>query len=157
MADAVATAGLLPSVSHERVRNIVAGPFEGLEYRDAVEHGEALDAVGVVEGGLTRVQTALGEAVALARVTDRQRPGSVFMPMHWTDSQCSQGTVNRLIAPVVDPLSGQPMFKQGRVQARAQLTVTRPLTAALVVSVALLPRAASSRASAWLAVWARTA
>ncbi|WP_223953278.1 (2Fe-2S)-binding protein, partial [Aeromonas caviae] len=50
------------------------------------------------------------------------REGEAFLPMHWTDSQCSQGAVNRLIAPVVDPLSGQPMFKQGRVQARAQLT-----------------------------------
>ncbi|WP_272951054.1 molybdopterin dinucleotide binding domain-containing protein, partial [Aeromonas caviae] len=42
------------------------------------------------------------------------REGEAFLPMHWTDSQCSQGAVNRLIAPVVDPLSGQPMFKQGR-------------------------------------------
>lgn len=42
--------------------------------------------------------------------------------MHWTDSQCSQGAVNRLIAAVVDPLSGQPMFKQGRVRAEPQPT-----------------------------------
>lgn len=67
----------------------------------------SLLALGVKEGDLVRLCNGLGEA---------------FLPMHWTDSQCSQGAVNRLIAPVVDPLSGQPMFKQGRVQARAQPT-----------------------------------
>ena len=45
------------------------------------------------------------------------------LPAHALDRQPVQpGAVNRLIAAVVDPLSGQPMFKQGRVQARAQPT-----------------------------------
>ncbi|MGX9080476.1 molybdopterin dinucleotide binding domain-containing protein, partial [Klebsiella pneumoniae] len=50
------------------------------------------------------------------------REGEAFLPMHWTDSQCSQGAVNRLLAPVTDPLSGQPMFKQARVQMAGQPT-----------------------------------
>ena len=41
-----------------------------------------------------------------------------FMPMHWSDLFTARGGVNRLVAPVVDPFSGQPQFKQSRVQVR---------------------------------------
>ena len=45
------------------------------------------------------------------------------LPAHALDRQPVQsGAVNRLIAAVVDPLSGQPMFKQGRVRAEPQPT-----------------------------------
>lgn len=82
----------------------------------------SLLALGVREGDLVRLGNDLGEALLLTGLDEGLREGEAFLPMHWTDSQCSQGAVNRLIAPVVDPLSGQPMFKQGRVQARAQPT-----------------------------------
>ncbi|QXB53119.1 nitrate reductase [Aeromonas sp. FDAARGOS 1415] len=82
----------------------------------------SLLALGVREGDLVRLGNGLGEALLLAGLDEGLREGEAFLPMHWTDSQCSQGAVNRLIPPVVDPLSGQPMFKQGRVQARAQPT-----------------------------------
>ena len=78
--------------------------------------------LGVKEGDLVRLHNELGEALLLVGLDEGLREGEAFLPMHWTDSQCSQGAVNRLIAAVVDPLSGQPMFKQGRVQARAQAT-----------------------------------
>ncbi|MCE9958203.1 molybdopterin dinucleotide binding domain-containing protein, partial [Aeromonas rivipollensis] len=82
----------------------------------------SLLALGVKEGDLVRLYNELGEALLLVGLDEGLREGEAFLPMHWTDSQCSQGAVNRLIAAVVDPLSGQPMFKQGRVQARAQAT-----------------------------------
>ncbi|MDM5121137.1 nitrate reductase [Aeromonas rivipollensis] len=82
----------------------------------------SLLALGVREGDLVRLYNELGEALLLVGLDEGLREGEAFLPMHWTDSQCSQGAVNRLIAAVVDPLSGQPMFKQGRVQVRAQAT-----------------------------------
>ncbi|UUI60101.1 nitrate reductase [Aeromonas salmonicida] len=84
----------------------------------------SLLALGAREGDLVRLYNELGEALLLVGLDEglREGEGEAFLPMHWTDSQCSQGAVNRLIAAVVDPLSGQPMFKQGRVQARAQAT-----------------------------------
>lgn len=82
----------------------------------------SLLALGAREGDLVRLYNELGEALLLVGLDEGLREGEAFLPMHWTDSQCSQGAVNRLIAAVVDPLSGQPMFKQGRVQARAQAT-----------------------------------
>ena len=67
--------------------------------------------LGLVEGRLTRVSTAQGEAVAAARVSDRQRPGSIFMPMHWSGAYAPSGQANPLVAARVDPRSGQPEFK----------------------------------------------
>jgi assimilatory nitrate reductase catalytic subunit len=75
-------------------------------------------ALGVAEGALIRVQTAQGEAVALARVSDRQRPGSVFMPMHWTAAYAPSGRANPLVAASVDPRSGQPEFKHTPARIR---------------------------------------
>ncbi|MNH10179.1 Nitrate reductase [compost metagenome] len=82
----------------------------------------SLLALGLAEGDLVRLSNGLGEARLLIGVDEGLREGEAFLPMHWTDSQCSQGAVNRLIAAVVDPLSGQPMFKQGRVMAEPQPT-----------------------------------
>ncbi|OHB31770.1 MAG: nitrate reductase [Phenylobacterium sp. RIFCSPHIGHO2_01_FULL_69_31] len=82
-------------------------------------HPADAEPLGIGEGALTRVQTARGEAVALARLTDRQRPGSVFMPMHWTEAFAPSGRANPLVGPQVDPRSGQPEFKHTPARVRA--------------------------------------
>jgi assimilatory nitrate reductase catalytic subunit len=82
-------------------------------------HPDDARPLGVADGGLTRVQTRQGEAVAVARVTDRQRQGSVFMPMHWTAAYAAQGRANTLVAPRVDARSGQPEFKHTPARVRA--------------------------------------
>ena len=76
------------------------------------------EAAGVSDGALTRVLTAGGEAVVLARVTDRQRRGDLFMPMHWTAAYAPSGRVNRLVASAVDSRSGQPEFKHTPARVR---------------------------------------
>ena len=75
-------------------------------------------AVGAVEGGLLRVRPARAEAVVVAKITDRQRPGGLFMPMHWTDAFAPSGRSSRLIAANVDPTSGQPEFKHTPARIR---------------------------------------
>ena len=75
--------------------------------------------LGIGEGALTRVQTVHGEAIVLARLTDRQRLGAVFMPMHWTEAFAPSGRANPLVAPKVDPRSGQPEFKHTPARVRA--------------------------------------
>jgi assimilatory nitrate reductase catalytic subunit len=82
-------------------------------------HPADAEALGVQDGALTRVITARGEAVALAKITDRQRPGGLFMPMHWTDAFAPSGRTNPLIAPNLDPTSGQPEFKHTPARLRA--------------------------------------
>ena len=72
-----------------------------------------LDAVaaGIDERDLVRVLTPQGESVFRAELSDGQRRGEVFVPIHWTDRQSSGGRTGLLPQPVVDPYSGQPGFK----------------------------------------------
>jgi assimilatory nitrate reductase catalytic subunit len=62
------------------------------------------------EGGFAQVATPWGHAVYRVAVTDGQRAGEIFVPMHWTDLTGS-GRTGRLMHPAVDPVSGQPGFK----------------------------------------------
>ncbi len=91
--------GLAPGLSRH-----IPEPFIEIHPADAAAHG-------ITDGRLACVETARGKAVALARVTDRQRRGSVFMPMHWTDAFAPSGRANPLVIGQVDPVSGQPEFK----------------------------------------------
>ncbi len=75
--------------------------------------------LGITEGALTRIQTLQGEAVATAQLSDRQRRGSIFMPMHWTEAFSPSGRANPLVAPRVDARSGQPEFKHTPARVRA--------------------------------------
>ncbi|MGH1558705.1 molybdopterin dinucleotide binding domain-containing protein [Caulobacter segnis] len=68
---------------------------------------------------MARVTTSRAEAVAVAKVSDRQRRGSLFAPMHWTDAFAPSGRANALVAPHVDPTSGQPEFKHTPAWVRA--------------------------------------
>jgi assimilatory nitrate reductase catalytic subunit len=81
-------------------------------------HPEDAAAAGVLEGAITRVITPRGEAVAIAHLSDRQRRGDIFLPMHWTDAFAPSAGANRLVAPQVDPRSGQPEFKHSPARVR---------------------------------------
>ena len=47
----------------------------------------------------------------MARLTDAQRRGDLFIPMHWTAAYAPSGRANPLTNPDTDPTSGQPEFK----------------------------------------------
>ncbi|WP_110649932.1 nitrate reductase [Salinicola peritrichatus] len=53
-----------------------------------------------------------------ARLAKGQRRGELFVPMHWNEAFSGQAKANGLIAPVTDPISGQPESKQGAVGLR---------------------------------------
>jgi assimilatory nitrate reductase catalytic subunit len=46
-----------------------------------------------------------------ALLSEGQRRGEVFTPIHWTDRQSTGGRTGLLSRPLVDPVSGQPGFK----------------------------------------------
>ena len=81
-------------------------------------HPDDAAPLGVTEGRLTRVTTRNGEAVVLARLSARQRPGSVFVPMHWSQAFAASGQVNPLVSAQVDARSGQPEFKHTPARVR---------------------------------------
>ena len=68
--------------------------------------------LGLVGGGLARVETPQGESVYRIVVSEGQRPGELFVPIHWTDRTSSGGRTGLLPRPLVDPVSGQPGFKR---------------------------------------------
>jgi assimilatory nitrate reductase catalytic subunit len=63
------------------------------------------------QGDLACVETDAGTAVLRVTVTTAQRPGELFVPMHWSDAFASAGPIGRTVTARVDPLSGQPELK----------------------------------------------
>ena len=110
-------------------------------------HPEDAGPLGLTEGALARVRTPHGEAVAVARLSDRQRRGSLFMPMHWTDAFAPSGRANPLVGDHVDPASGQPEFKHAPARLSAYRETWRGF---------LLTRRAFKAPGGFDLVWRRT-
>ena len=91
--------GLSPTLSQHRRE-----PLLEVHPADAV-------IAGVVDGALAQVITASGQSTFRVCVTAAQAQGQVFVPMHWTDAMASGGRGNVLPDQAVDPVSGQPGFK----------------------------------------------
>ncbi len=79
-------------------------PFVEISASDA-------DRYGAEDGGFVRVATPYGACVLRAVVTDRQPAGHIFAPIHWTDETAADARIGALVAPFVDPFSGQPESK----------------------------------------------
>ncbi|MDD4930116.1 MAG: molybdopterin-dependent oxidoreductase [Gallionella sp.] len=71
----------------------------------------ANDAHELTDGGLARLISRSGTMLARVQVSADQRPGSVFVPMHWSDAHAKSARVDALVAPITDPVSGQPESK----------------------------------------------
>jgi len=90
--------------------------------------------LGLVDGGLAQLSGQGQSLIARIKLSHKQLRGSVFMPIHWSQSNSNQGCVSKLVAPVYDPTSGQPAFKQSQisvvdwsVNSNAILVVREPL------------------------------
>lgn len=88
----------------QRLSQHLAEPFAEIHPSDARRNS-------ISDADIVRVSTVHGEVLLRALVTPRQRPGSIFVPMHWTDQFASKARVDALVAPVTDPVSGQPASK----------------------------------------------
>ncbi len=78
------------------------------------------DARGLGLGPADLVEIEAGGRTCILRAlpTDRVARGALFAPMHWTRQRSASGPVNGVVAVRVDPVSGQPALKSGRVSAR---------------------------------------
>lgn len=86
-------------------------------------HPDDAAGLGVADGGLARVATPQGDSLYRVCVTPAQRKGEIFTPIHWTDRTSSGGRTGLLPRPLVDPVSGQPGFKE--TPARLAAVATR--------------------------------
>ncbi len=78
-------------------------------------HPEDAEKYNLRDGMLARVCNGRQTITARATVTEEQRPGAVFVPMHWSGATAKNSGVNQLVGPAVDPISGQPEFKHSPV------------------------------------------
>jgi assimilatory nitrate reductase catalytic subunit len=74
-------------------------------------HPEDAAAAGLIDGGFARVTTPHGACVLKVAVDARQRAGSLFAPIHWSDATAAMARVGELVMPDTDPFSGQPEAK----------------------------------------------
>ncbi len=89
----------------------IAEPYAEMHPDDAAE-------LGVEAAELVTIESPRGAIIVRALVTDRQQCGSVFVPFHWNDATSRGARVDTLVAPVTDPVSGQPASKSSRVAVR---------------------------------------
>ncbi|MFG1181466.1 nitrate reductase [Xanthobacter versatilis] len=90
-----------------RLSQHMAEPFVEIHPDDAAQSG-------IAEASLVRLSKGPAQAIARALITNRQRRGSVFVPMHWNDQFASNARIDALVDAVTDPVSGQPALKQAR-------------------------------------------
>jgi len=65
------------------------------------------------------IESHWGSMIARVQITDSQLPGSVFVPMHWTEQYASRGRMGALVNSIVDPISNQPESKHTPVRIKA--------------------------------------
>jgi len=87
-----------------RLSQHIAEPFVEIHPLDAQHHG-------IGDADIVRISSPRGDVLVRALITPRQRQGSVFAPMHWTDQFAAKGRLDALTAPLIDPVSGQPALK----------------------------------------------
>lgn len=92
-----------------RLGSHLAEPFAELHPDDA-------SARGIGDADIVELSSATGAVRVRALVTPRQRPGSVFVPMHWSDVYASHARIDALVSRTVDPVSGQPASKSETVR-----------------------------------------
>ncbi|KQZ15345.1 nitrate reductase [Mesorhizobium sp. Root554] len=63
------------------------------------------------DGDLARISSRYGFVRAKVRVTDAQRLGHAFLPMHWSGRFAANAAAGTLSTPLTDPYSGQPELK----------------------------------------------
>jgi assimilatory nitrate reductase catalytic subunit len=86
----------------------MAEPFVEIHPDDAAR-------CGIKRAALVRLENRQGSVLARALLSERQQPGSVFVPMHWTEQFSASGRIDALVAAKVDPESGQPALKMSAV------------------------------------------
>ena len=115
-------------------------PFLEIHPLDAKHHG-------LSNNSFAQVRSRHGACTLKVVTSASQQRGSIFAPIHWSDTNASSARVGDLVSPQTDPFSGQP-------EAKATPVAVAPLTFAYQ-GFALAARAACH--AGWSLVGARRA
>ncbi|WP_134055707.1 nitrate reductase [Rheinheimera aquimaris] len=86
-------------------------PFVSLHPADAALYG-------ISHAELVQLSNSYGRVLLRADISDTQRPGELFIPMHWSAQFASQARADVLFAADTDAISGQPALKLSQVALR---------------------------------------
>jgi len=92
-----------------RLSQHLAEPFVEIHPDDMAE-------LGLQPADLAVVENPRARAILRVLPSDRVQRKTVFAPMHWTSQYASAGLIDTLVAPVTDPVSGQPESKASVVR-----------------------------------------
>ena len=76
-----------------------------------------VERLGLEPASLVRLSSPQGSAILRLHQTEDVVPGDIFAPMHWTGMNAPAARIDALVAPVLDPISGQPESKASTVAA----------------------------------------
>jgi assimilatory nitrate reductase catalytic subunit len=74
------------------------------------------DRLGLANGDLAQLQSLYGFARATVAVREAQKPGTAFLPMHWSGHFAANAGAGPLASPIYDAFSGQPELKHVAVR-----------------------------------------
>lgn len=80
-------------------------------------HPEDARRLGLRHADLVLLKNTYGQAILRLHQSEDVRPGELFVPMHWTGMNAPAARVDALVAPALDPVSGQPESKASIVAA----------------------------------------
>ena len=115
----VLNTGRLRDQWHTMTRSALAPRLNQHRPEPFVEvHPQDAEQYKLENGGIAHLQSQWGQMYARVMITDAQKPGDVFVPMHWTEQYARSGRMGALVNPVVDPLSCQPESKHTPINIR---------------------------------------
>lgn len=83
-------------------------PFLEIHPHDALIHG-------IEDADIVQLRSAHASVLLRAVLSERQKLGQVFSPMHWSDEFASQARIDTLVNSRTDPHSAQPASKNQAV------------------------------------------
>ncbi|MCF7966436.1 MAG: molybdopterin-dependent oxidoreductase [Methylobacter tundripaludum] len=111
--------GRLRDQWHTMTRTAIAAKLNQHKPEPFVEvHPDDARRYGLVTNSLATIESRWGTMLARVQVTDSQLPGSLFVPMHWTEQYAGRGRMGALVNAIVDPISNQPESKHTPVRIK---------------------------------------
>ena len=81
-------------------------------------HPQTASQYGLHDQQLAQISSQWGQVIVKVEVTDRQRQGELFVPLHWNDQFSARARIDSVVNPFTDPISGQPEFKHTPVSVK---------------------------------------
>lgn len=115
----VLNTGRLRDQWHTMTRTAIAAKLNQHKPEPFVEvHPDDAAIYNLEANTLAQLETRWGSMLARVQITGSQKPGNLFVPMHWTEQYASWGRMGALVNPDYDPISKQPESKHTPVRIK---------------------------------------